>query len=123
MLLDTVPFIQYRHFNTLWRLQFNNVVTPRKVRMDVCSVCASLKSMAKSGSTNEELKNYKTLLKEHRESQALEIPKALQSPERYMCLIINGMDKKKTCVPHFRMLPNDIRDECLGQIHLVSCLS
>ena len=26
MLLDNVHFIQYRHFNRLWRLKFNNVV-------------------------------------------------------------------------------------------------
>ena len=66
MLLDIVPFIQYRHFNRLWRLHFNNVVIPRKVWMGVCSVCANLKSMTKSGSTDVEIKNYKTLLKEHR---------------------------------------------------------
>ena len=79
----------------------------RKVRMGVYSVCASFKSMAKSGSTNEELKNYKTLLKEHRESQVLERSKAmhhrkkaLQHPEQYMCLIIDGMDQKNTCLPH-----------------------
>ena len=65
--------------------------------------------MAKSGRTDIEIKNYKTLLKEHRESQVLERSKAmhqrqkaLQSPERYMCLIIDGMDQKKICLPHFR---------------------
>ena len=65
MLLDNVHFIQYRHFNRLWRLMFNNVVIPGKLRMGVCSVCANLKSMAKSGRTDVEIKNYKTLLKEH----------------------------------------------------------
>ena len=30
MLLESVPYIQYRHFNRLWRLKFNNVVIPRK---------------------------------------------------------------------------------------------
>ena len=129
MLLECVPYIQYRHFNRLWRLKFNNVVIPRKVRMGVCSICASLKSLAKSGSTDEEVTKYKTLLREHRESQALERSKAmhhrqkaLQSPERYMCLIIDGMDQKKTCLPHFRRLPKDIGDECLVQMHLVGCL-
>ena len=118
MLLDIVPFIQYRHFNRLWRLKFNNVVIPRKVQMGVCFVCASLKSMAKSGRTNVEIKNYNTLLKEHLESHALERSKAmhhrqkaLESWELYMCLIIDGMDQKKTCLPHFRRLPTDIEDE------------
>ena len=66
------------------------------------------------------------LLKEPRESQALERSKAmhhrqkaLQSPEQYMCLIVDGMDQKKTCLPHFRRLPKDIGDECLVQ--MVAC--
>ena len=40
--------------------------------MGVCLVCASLKNMAKSGRSDEEIMNYKNILKEHRESQALE---------------------------------------------------
>ena len=56
MLLDDVHFIQYRHFNRLWRLQFNNVVIPRKVRMGVCSACTNLKSITKSGRTDVEIK-------------------------------------------------------------------
>ena len=59
MLLDIVHFIQYRHFNRLWRSLFNNVVIPRKVRMGVCSVCANLRRMAKSGRTDVEIKNYR----------------------------------------------------------------
>ena len=55
MLLEIVPYVQYLHFNRLWRLQFNKVVIiPRNVRMGVCSVCASLKCMAKSGRNDEE---------------------------------------------------------------------
>ena len=130
MLSGGEPYIQYRHFNRLWRIQFNNVVIPRKVRMGVCSICATLKSMAKGGRSDEQIKNYKNLLREHRDSQALERSKAmhhrqksLQSPERYMCMIIDGMDQKKTCLPHFQRLPKDIGDECLVQMHLVGCLS
>ena len=33
--------------------------------MDVCSICASLKSMAKGGKLDEDINNYKNLLKEH----------------------------------------------------------
>ena len=85
--------------------------------------------MAKGGRSDEEIKNYKNLLKEHRESQALERyramhhrQKALQSPEKYMCRIIDSMDQK-TCLSHFQRLPKDIGDECLMQMHLVSCLT
>ena len=77
MLLQDVPYVHYRHFNRLWRLQFNNVIIPRKVRMGVCSVCASLKSLEKGGKSYEEIQNYKNLLKDHRESQALERSKVM----------------------------------------------
>ena len=98
--------------------------------MGVCLVCASLKNMAKSGRSDEEIMNYKNILKEHRESQALERAKAMhhrqkaiQSPEKYMCMIIDGMDQKKNCLPHFQRSPNDIDHECIVQMHLVGCLS
>ena len=86
--------------------------------MDVYSICASLKSMAKGGRSNDEIKHYKNLLKEHRESPTLEHSKAmhhrqkaLQSPERYiLCMVIDGMDQKQTCSPHFHRLPKDIGD-------------
>ena len=97
--------------------------------MGVSSVCASLKSFAKGGKSDDEIQNYKNLLKVHRESQALERSKALchrqkahQSPEKYMCIIIDGMDQNKTCLPHFQRMPKDIGDECFVQIHLLSCL-
>ena len=41
MLLECLLDVQYQHFNQSWRLQFNNVVIPRKVRMIVCSICPS----------------------------------------------------------------------------------
>ena len=43
MLLESVPYIQYQHFNRLWRSKFNNVVILRKVQMVVCSICVSLR--------------------------------------------------------------------------------
>ena len=37
--------------------------------------------------------------------------------------MIDGMDQKKTCLPHMKRLPKDINDECLVQMHLVGCLA
>ncbi|KAH7289463.1 hypothetical protein KP509_30G003200 [Ceratopteris richardii] len=39
-----------------------------------------------------------------------------------MCLLIDGMDKRKTYLPHFYRIPKDIRDEVLMQMHLVGAL-
>ena len=123
--------VHYIQFTRLWNTKFSNVVIPRKVRMGVCALCANLKSMIKAVKIeNVQKENYKRLLKEHRDVQAQERmkamhhrEKALKFPSRYMCLMIDGMDQKKTCLPHFSRIPKDIPEECLVQMHLVGCLS
>ena len=62
----------------------------------------------------------KKLLQDHQEAQALERrramhhrDKSMNKPKQYMCLMIDGMDQKKTCLPHLRRLPKDFDDECL----------
>ena len=37
-------FITYAYFTRIWKKQFNNVCIPKKSRMDICSICATLKS-------------------------------------------------------------------------------
>ena len=36
-------FIKYAYFIRLWKIEFNNVCIPKRSRMGVCSICASLK--------------------------------------------------------------------------------
>ena len=130
MLGSSNKSITYSQFTRLWSSSFSNVIIPRKVRMGYCSICANLKSLAKGAKTSMEKERSKKLLQEHREAQSLERKKAmhhrekcLKMPEQYMCLMIDGMDQKKTCLPHMKRLPKDINDECLVQMHLVGCLA
>ena len=37
--------------------------------------------------------------------------------------MIDGMGKKKMCLPHMRRLPKDVNDECLVQMHVVGFLA
>ena len=60
--------------------------------MGVCSVCASLKSVAKVGKSDEEIKNYNYLLKDHCKSQALECFKAMHHRQKDL------ESPKKVCV-------------------------
>ena len=122
--------VTYSQFTRLWSSCFSNVIIPRKVRMGYCSICANLKSLAKGAKTSKEKDMSKKLLQDHREAQSLERKKAmhhrekcLKMPEQYMCLMIDGMDQKKTCLPHMRRLPKDINDECLVQMYLVGFLA
>jgi hypothetical protein len=43
-------FITYAYFTRIWKKQFNNVCIPKKSRMGICGICATLKSIRdKSG--------------------------------------------------------------------------
>eukprot|EP01018_Ginkgo_biloba_P024744 Gb_03948 [translate_table: standard] len=68
-------------------------------------------------------------LQEHREQQACERQKLYKhrkkcydSPHKYMGLIIDGMDQKKTVLPHFAHIPKNMKEENFIQMHLVGCL-
>ena len=130
MLKSIDKYVTYSQFTRLWLTRFSNVVIPRKVRMGYCSICANLKTSTKGAKTAKEKDINKSLLQDHREAQALERKKAmhhreksLKKPEHYLCLMIDGMDQKKTCLPHLKRLPKDLNDECLVQMHLVGCLA
>ena len=36
-------FIRYAYFTRLWKIDFNNVCIPKRLRMGVCIICTSLK--------------------------------------------------------------------------------
>ena len=99
--------VTYNQFTRLWTTWCTNVVIPRKVRiLGYCSICKNLKAWPKGAKTTKEDIN-KNWLQDHHEAQALERNKAmyhrdksLKNPKQYMCLMIDGMDQKKTCLPH-----------------------
>ena len=93
----------------------------QKLRMGYFSICAK---------TTKEKDIHKNLLEDHRQAQALERKKSmhhreksLKKPEQYMCLMIDGMDQKKMCLPDLRQLLKDLNDKCLVQMHLVGCFA
>ena len=48
--------------------------------------------------------------------------KCYDAPNKYMGLIIDGMDKKKTLFPHFSRIPTSLKEENLIKFHLAGCL-
>jgi hypothetical protein len=38
-------FITYAHFTRIWKKKFNNVCITKKSRMEICSTCATFKSI------------------------------------------------------------------------------
>lgn len=72
---------------------------------------------------------YATLLNEHRKAQGLEREKlakhrnkCYKNPEKYLGICIDGMDQKKTELPHFTRCPKSMDEKYFIAIHVVGCL-
>ena len=48
--------------------------------------------------------------------------KCYDNPNKYLGLIIDGMDQKKTLLPHFVRTPKNLQEENFIQFHLVGCM-
>jgi hypothetical protein len=68
-------------------------------------------------------------LQEHQNQQSSERKKLYKhrkkcydSPNKYLGMIIDGMDQKKTLLPHFVHTPKNLQEENFIQFHLVGCM-
>jgi len=48
--------------------------------------------------------------------------KCYDNPIKYLCLLIDGMDQKKTLLPHFVRTPKNLQEEKIIQFHLFGCM-
>ena len=48
--------------------------------------------------------------------------KCAARPERYLGMVIDGMDQQKTNLPHWPRAPSGLKPECQIQVHVVGCL-
>jgi hypothetical protein len=69
------------------------------------------------------------LLTKHLEQQTTERKKlskhrkkCLANPKKYIGIVIDGMDQKKTRLPHWSRPPKSVDESCLIQLHVVGCL-
>ena len=72
---------------------------------------------------------YTKLLNEHRIAQGLEWTKlakhrekCYKNPEKYLGICIDGMDQKKTELPHFLRIPKNMDEKYFIAVHVVGCL-
>lgn len=69
------------------------------------------------------------MLQKHREQQSKEREKlakhrkkCFSNPDKYIGIVIDGMDQKKTRLPHWPRPPKSVEESCLVQMHVVGCL-
>jgi hypothetical protein len=68
-------------------------------------------------------------LQKHRDQQSFERQKlatnqrkCLSHPEKYLGIVMDRIDQKKTRLPHWKKTPKSIDESCLLQLHVVGCL-
>lgn len=75
-----------------------------------------------SDAGQEMLRKHRDQQSQEREKLAKHRRKCFSNPEKYMGIVIDGMDQKKTRLPHWPRPPKSIDESCLVQLHVVGCL-
>ncbi|KAL3676560.1 hypothetical protein R1sor_026508 [Riccia sorocarpa] len=121
--------LQYSSFKHYWVKFYQLVTIPTTNKFSVCDFCELYKSKRDKGVTNIEKAEAVEALKLHRKQHAEERAaagrrrwKALDSPKDCPYIQIDGMDQKKTALPHFSKQPKSIDGAALVGVHLVGAM-
>ncbi|XP_061171052.1 uncharacterized protein LOC133180592 [Saccostrea echinata] len=105
---DFMSPVSLSHFLSLWRSEASYIAIPKNNRFSKCNVCTEIK--IKLGETRDaqermmlQKKRDNHLKKQNIERQKYykHQQKAKMFPNKYLSLIIDGMDQSKTSLPHF----------------------
>ncbi|KAL3680769.1 hypothetical protein R1sor_023725 [Riccia sorocarpa] len=121
--------LQYSSFKHYWVKFYPLVTIPTTNKFSVCDFCELYKSKRDKGVTSIEKAEAVEALKLHRKQQAEERAaagrrrwKALDSPKDCAYIQIDGMDQKKTALPHFSKQPKSVDGAALVGVHLVGAM-
>ncbi|KAL3685398.1 hypothetical protein R1sor_003420 [Riccia sorocarpa] len=121
--------LQYSSFKHYWVKFYPLVTIPTTNKFSVCDFCELYKSKCDKGVINIEKAEAVEALKLHRKQQAEERAaagrrrrKALDSPKDCAYIQIDGMDQKKTALPHFSKQPKSVDGAALVGVHLVGAM-
>ncbi|KAL3680181.1 hypothetical protein R1sor_023137 [Riccia sorocarpa] len=121
--------LQYSSFKHYWVKFYPLVTIPTTNKFSVCDFCELYKSKRDKGVTSLEKAEVVEALKLHRKQQAEERAaagrrrwKALDSPKDCAYIQIDGMDQKKTALPHFSKQPKSVDGAALVDVHLVGAM-
>ncbi|XP_071500356.1 uncharacterized protein [Diadema antillarum] len=96
------------HFLRIWRKEMSHVSIPKVNRFSKCDVCTQLKQSIERANEKEERQALHQQREEHLTQQKTErlkyykhAQKARKYPEKYISIIIDGMDQKSTSIPRF----------------------
>lgn len=100
--------VKLQTFLQIWRLEFPHLKIPIQKRLGKCKVCADLKEKLAAAQTPEDRAKYKEQRRAHLQFVRLERKyyhmnraKGQQYPNDVLVIILDGMDKNKSCLPSF----------------------
>ncbi|KXJ22492.1 hypothetical protein AC249_AIPGENE2579 [Exaiptasia diaphana] len=106
----SVPLSRFQ-FRRMWKEYHPEVIIPKTNRFTKCGTCVLIDEHIRSKTTKEEKLHWITEREKHMELQSGERKKyqkhqkkAEQRPDKYMSVIIDGMDQSKTHLPHWRQV-------------------
>ncbi|KAL3687029.1 hypothetical protein R1sor_013338 [Riccia sorocarpa] len=121
--------LQYSSFKRYWRKYYPPVTIPTTNKFFVCDFCELYKSKRDKAVTKLEKAEAIEALQLHRKQQAEERAaagrrrwKALDTPKDCAYIQIDGMDQKKTALPHFSKKPKSVDGAALVGVHLVGAM-
>ncbi|KAL3701108.1 hypothetical protein R1sor_019130 [Riccia sorocarpa] len=126
---DPASLLAFSSFTKVWRKEFPNVKIPRRNRFAVCELCTELKARRDNAVLAEKKALASRALMIHREQQMQERVKlskhrrkCLVSSSKYLGIVIDGMDQKKTAIPHWPSPPKNVDKDSQIKVHVVGAL-
>ncbi|KAL3687023.1 hypothetical protein R1sor_013332 [Riccia sorocarpa] len=121
--------LQYSSFKRYWLKYYPLVTIPTTNKFSVCDFCELYKTKRDKAVTKLEKAEAIEALQPHRKQQAEERAtagrrrwKALDTPKDCAYIQIDGMDQKKTALPHFSKQPKSVDGAALVGVHLVGAM-
>ncbi|KAJ8299830.1 hypothetical protein KUTeg_022577 [Tegillarca granosa] len=124
-----IKIISISHFYLLWRKCLNFISIPQQSTFSKCDICTQIKTKLSSTKDKAIRAALQKLRHNHLRKQSLErrkyhkhAMKARLYPEKYVSIIIDGMDQKKTQIPHLLYISSFIAGMWKLRTHLVGAI-
>lgn len=126
---DNAEVCSESHFKRVWRSEGQHITIPKVNRFSKCDECTELK--VKLGQTNDKglRRQLITQHQRHVEKQSSErqkyykhIQKSKTNPEKYMSVIIDGMDQHCTALPQLHPTPKALNHTSQLNTHITGAI-
>jgi hypothetical protein len=97
----------------VWKMEFSDVKIPKRSPFSKCDTCADLKYQIRKApdryhrnEIEKKLKMHNTINQANRQKFYRHNEKAMQHPEKYFSMIVDGMTQDTTLLPHMCLKPS-----------------